>query len=169
MKEMSWKFGRKSSRVLEELHSDLQMILQWGLRYSPVDFALHEGHRTPEKQFEYYQVGRRKDPSGGWVKINPDKKETITNCDGFKVKSNHNFDPSLAVDIKVYVLGKPSLTYDQSHICLVVGVLIACANFLYEQGKIQHKLRWGGNWDKDGEILFDQEFDDLPHLELYVP
>lgn len=166
---MSWIFGNKSSEVLCQLHSDLQMILVWGLKYSPVDFGLNDGYRSPEKQFEYFKVGRKKHDSERWIPTHPDKKGVITNCDGYQIKSKHNYNPSLAVDLKIYVLGKPSLTYDVAHLSLVAGVLIASATFLYEQGKIQHKLRWGGNWDKDGEILFDQEFDDIPHVELYKP
>ena len=165
---MSWKWGNKSSKILTELERDLVMILDWGLKYSPVDFGLNEGNRPPEKQFEYYKVGRKK-INEVWGKIDPRGKGTITNCDGFKIKSKHNYSPSEAVDIYIHVLGKPSLTYDVAHLSLVAGVLIASAAFLFEQGKIQHKLRWGGNWDKDGEILFDQEFDDLPHVELYKP
>ncbi len=164
----NWIFSKKSSQVLSELERDLVMILQWGLKYTPVDFGLNDGHRPPEKQFAYYKVGR-KEKNGIWVKINPDKKETITNCDGYKILSKHNYKPSCAVDIKISVLGKPSLTYDMAHMSLVAGVLIAAAEFLYLEGNIIHKLRWGGNWDKDGEILFDQEFDDMPHFELYRP
>ena len=164
---MNWVFGNKSSKVLGGLHRDLIMILQWGLKYTPVDFGLNEGYRAPTKQFEYFKVGR-KEQNGRWTPIGPNKKGVITNCDGHKILSKHNYNPSLAVDIIISVLGKPSLTYDKSHLSLVAGVLIAAAEFLYLQGNIQHKLRWGGNWDKDGEILFDQEFDDLPHFELYT-
>ncbi len=165
---MAWQWGNKSSRILTELERDLVMILDWGLQYSPVDFGLNEGHRPPAKQLEYFKKGRKK-VNGKWVPISSNRKGIITNCDGFFIKSKHNYSPSDAVDIYIYVLGKPSLTYDVAHLSLVAGVLIASAAFLFEQGKITHKLRWGGNWDKDGEILFDQEFDDLPHLELYTP
>jgi len=27
------------------------------------------------------------------------------------------------------------------------------------------KIRWGGNWDMDGEPVTDQEFQDLVHYE----
>jgi hypothetical protein len=37
---------------------------------------------------------------------------------------------------------------------------------LYEQEKITSKLKWGANWDMDGEIITDQGFMDLPHFEL---
>ena len=47
--------------------------------------------------------------------------------------------------------------------------LMGVASVLYEKGLISHLLRWGGNWDNDGVILLDQNFDDLPHTELYKP
>ena len=166
---MAWTWGSKSSKILTQLEKDLVMILDWGLKYSPVDFGLSEGHRTPKKQFEYYKKGRKQTADHGWIPISPDRKGIITNCDGTSIKSKHNYLPSKAVDLYIFVLGKPSLTYDIPHLSLVAGIMIAGAAFLYEQGNIQHKLRWGGNWDKDGEILYDQEFDDLPHLELYTP
>ena len=163
---MSWQWGNKSSRILTELDRDLVMILDWGLQYSPVDFGLNEGHRPPAKQLEYFKKGRKVlDDGRTWIKVG----NTITNCDGYKIRSKHNYSPSDAVDIYIHVLGKPSLSYDLSHLSFVAGILIAASEFLFEQGKITHKLRWGGNWDKDGEILFDQEFDDTPHLELYIP
>ena len=34
------------------------------------------------------------------------------------------------------------------------------------EGKITHKLRWGGNWNGDGLIVEGQSLVDLPHFEL---
>ena len=42
------------------------------------------------------------------------------------------------------------------------------SEFLYENGTINHQLRWGGNWDRDGD-LSDNTLYDRPHLELYKP
>lgn len=39
------------------------------------------------------------------------------------------------------------------------GVVEACAS------RYDFKLRWGGDWDGDGNLL-DQDFNDLPHIEL---
>jgi len=41
----------------------------------------------------------------------------------------------------------------------LAGVVETCA---IERG---HKIRWGGDWDGDGNLL-DQNFHDLPHFEL---
>jgi len=163
MKEFS--FGQRSTEVLQTLASDLQMFLIWGLRYSRVDFGLNEGYRSPEKQFEYYKKGRKQKPDGTWVKIG----DTVTNVDGYAIKGNHNFNPSRAVDIYIYVPGHPNLAYNLPHLSYVAGIITAASEFLFEQGKVQHKARWGANWDGDREILYDQSFDDAPHIEIYKP
>jgi hypothetical protein len=36
------------------------------------------------------------------------------------------------------------------------------------EGLIQHKVRWGGNWDRDGDLA-DNTLYDRPHLEIYKP
>jgi hypothetical protein len=58
------------------------------------------------------------------------------------------------------------LMYDKPSLSMVAGVVHSCAWELYNQGKIQRVVRWGGNWDQDGVILADQSFNDLPHFEL---
>jgi peptidoglycan L-alanyl-D-glutamate endopeptidase CwlK len=44
--------------------------------------------------------------------------------------------------------------------CYLAGV-IQCA-----AAELGYDLRWGGNWDGDGEIIKDQKFNDLPHFEI---
>jgi peptidoglycan L-alanyl-D-glutamate endopeptidase CwlK len=61
------------------------------------------------------------------------------------------------------------LTWDEEHLTYVGATLMAVADILYQEGKIIHKLRWGGNWDQDGVILKDQKLWDRPHVELVKP
>jgi peptidoglycan L-alanyl-D-glutamate endopeptidase CwlK len=158
---MSFKFGNKSQKVFETLHSDLQMVLTWAIKYTRVDFGLNEGYRSPEKQFEYFKKGREK-KDGKWVKVG----STITNIDGYEKKGKHNYKPSLAVDIYIYVPGRPDLAYDTTHLSYVAGLIIMCSEFLFEQGKITHKVIWGANWDGDQVLIKDQSFNDYPHFQL---
>lgn len=70
-------------------------------------------------------------------------------------KSKHNKEPSLAVDIAPY-----PIDWDDgerfAHLAgLIKGIGISKGI----------KIRWGGDWDMDGE-LSDNRFNDLPHLEL---
>lgn len=162
---MAYTYGDKSKKVFNTLHSDLQIILDWGIKMCIVDYSLNEGHRTLEKQFEYFKKGRKL-INGEWVVVSP--KQKITNADGVKIKGKHNYNPSLAVDFSVYVPDKPQLEWDAVHLTYVAASLIMIAEFLFKEGIIQHKLRWGGNWDMDGD-LSDNKLCDRPHLELYKP
>jgi peptidoglycan L-alanyl-D-glutamate endopeptidase CwlK len=156
-------FGKKSLKVYNTLHEDLQTILDWGIKYCRVDFSLNEGHRPPAKQFEYYKKGRELQ-NGVWTVVN--KKWVITNVDGYAIKGKHNYSPSLAVDFSAYVPQKPELTWDAVHLTYIGSALIMISELLYERGVISHVLRWGGNWDRDGD-LSDNTLYDRPHVELY--
>jgi peptidoglycan L-alanyl-D-glutamate endopeptidase CwlK len=111
----------------------------------PIDFGIAEGHRSVELQNKYFKEGKSK-------------------IDGINRKGKHNYEPSMAADIYLFINGKAS--WDKEGLSYVMGHINAVAELLYQQGQISHKLRWGGNWDMDGEILLDQSFDDRPHIEL---
>ena len=159
------KLGKRSKKQFDTLHPDLQTIVSWGLKYCAVDMTLVEGHRPPEKQLEYFKKGREF-VDGRWKLVRP--KQKITNVDGYHIKGKHNYSPSLAVDIAAYVPGKKQLTWDAVHLTYIGSSLIMIAEFLYDDGIIEHKLRWGGNWDKDGDLA-DNTLYDRPHVELYKP
>ena len=89
------KFSTSSLKQYNTLHTDLQVILDWGIKYSAVDFSLTEGHRPPQKQFEYFKKGRVF-VDGIWMINKP--KQIITNIDGTRKKGKLNYNPSLAVD-----------------------------------------------------------------------
>lgn len=143
-----YRFGKSSTQRLATCHPDLQKILLAAIDVSPVDFGIAEGHRSLEKQLSYYNSGKSK-------------------IDGYKRKGKHNFSPSLAADVYPYVNGKAA--WNVETLSFVVGVISGVANALLDAGEIEYAIRWGGNWDRDGEILFDQSFDDAPHIELVNP
>jgi len=70
-------------------------------------------------------------------------------------ESKHNKNPALAVDIAPY----PVDWRDKARFHFLAGVIKAIAH------KHGRKIRWGGDWDSDGDCK-DQTFDDLPHFEL---
>ena len=144
---MSYQFGNRSKEKLAQCHPDLQLIATESLRVSQVDFGVSEGHRTIEKQQEYFNSGKSK-------------------VDGIKIKGKHNHQPSQAFDIYAYVSGKPKLSYSKTYLSYLGGVITATAKRLLNEGRITHKVRWGYNWDSDGEIGTDQTFQDMPHFEL---
>jgi len=164
------KFGTQSLVIRGQLHKDLQKVLDLALEMSDVDFSLVDGIRPKERQWEYFMRGRVKGLADGvqsfevgpnkenWTLVDPSRK--ATGIDGYKVKGKHNYEPSKAVDIQVYVPGKPSLAYEAHHIAYVAGVIMTVAKTL------GISITWGGNWDGDGELIFDQNLVDQPHFEL---
>ena len=147
---MPFKFGNSSTSKLQTCHDDLQKILQLAISRSRIDFGISEGHRSLERQKQLFDEGKSK-------------------VDGINKKGKHNFEPSLAADIFVYhpdLETRRKLVYDKASLSYIAGIIICCAAELLEKGEITHTVRWGGNWDKDGVILQDQNFDDSPHFEL---
>ena len=142
-----YKFGNRSKEQLGTCHKDLQLIAEEALKISQVDFGVSEGHRTVEKQLEYFNTGKSK-------------------IDGINKKGKHNYQPSLAMDIYAYVKGKGSLAFNTTYLAYLGGVITSVAARLKNEGRITHSIRWGYNWDSDGDIGTDQRFQDLPHFEL---
>ena len=140
-----FKFGNKSKERLNTCHKDIQLIMNEAIKISNVDFGIAEGHRSLEKQLQYFKQGKSK-------------------IDGVTKKGKHNYTPSLAVDIFPYLENEAN--WDKEHLSYLSGVIHAVSEILFRQGKTTHKIRWGGNWDMDGVILIDQSFDDRPHFEL---
>ena len=150
---MPYTFGKRSLDNLETCHPDLQMIAHRVIMDSDVDFGITEGYRSLERQKELFDMGR-------------------STIDGVSVKGKHNYKPSLALDFYVYhpdIVTRRKLAYDKIHLAYIFGLFDATSKQLYREGKITHLLRWGANWDRDGVIDFDQDFDDYPHIEIYAP
>ena len=147
---MSFTFGNRSTEKLSSCHPDLILIHQLAISRTRIDYGISEGHRSLERQKELFDQGR-------------------SMIDGIERMGKHNYQPSLATDIYIYhpdAAIRQKLVYDVGSLCYVAGVIISCTAELLAQEKITHGIRWGGNWDKDGIILMDQSFDDLPHFEL---
>lgn len=142
-------FGERSKNNLDTCHQDLQLIANEAIKITPIDFGISEGNRSLNRQKKLFDEGKSK-------------------IDGINKKGKHNYNPSLAFDIYIYITGKDR-AYDEKHLCYVGGVLSTVAKQLYKEGKIKHLLRWGANWDGDGELIYDQSFQDLPHFELKKP
>jgi len=107
-----------------------------------VDFGIAEGERTLERQKQLVKEGKSK-----------------------TLNSKHVNSPSMAFDIYGWIPGK-GVTYKTEHIIFIAGIIMAVAKDLKEKGEITHSVRWGGNWDRDYEVVTDQSFDDLVHFEL---
>lgn len=69
--------------------------------------------------------------------------------------SNHNALPSKAVDVMPYPINWSDYQRSAHFAGFVLGVAQSMGI----------KLRWGGDWDRDGQLK-DQRFKDYPHFEL---
>lgn len=148
------KFGRTSSKRLATCHEDLQDILNEAIQY--VDFSIVQGHRSVEKQLEYFKRGREI-IGDNWIVV--DRDAVITNIDGVTKKGKHNHSPSLAVDIVPYYKGKHDWKDRQRYRNIVYFI----KGIAFQMG---FELRLGCDWDSDFENR-DHSFKDLPHMELY--
>jgi len=130
------KFGEKSAKNMVLLSYDLQWLAREALAVEIIDFSIICTHRNQEDQNRAFNEGRSR---VRW----PNGK--------------HNKHPSQAMDCVPYINGK--ISWEKVHCCVLAGVILAVAK------KLGVKIRWGGNWDMDGEPITDQDFQDLVHFE----
>jgi peptidoglycan L-alanyl-D-glutamate endopeptidase CwlK len=142
-----YKLSKRSLGNINSCHKDLQLIVREALNVSQIDFAITEGNRSIERQLELYNDGKSK-------------------IDGVDKLGKHNYSPSLAFDFLASIPGKPELAYDMNHLMYLVGVFTAIGEYMYRNGITTHRVRSGANWNRDGELIYDQTFIDAPHMEL---
>ncbi len=140
---MSFELSTKDLKKLNSCYGDLETLAIEAIKGSPYPFGITWGHRSPEIQGDLYAKGRTA----------PGK--IVTYCDGVTKLSKHNYSPSLAFDIVIYVNGKVSW---ESGLYLEVGThIMEVAEKLFEAGKITNRITWGGHWHK---------FKDWPHFQI---
>lgn len=72
----------------------------------------------------------------------------------------------MAFDFFASVPNNAKMAFDNEHLTFIAGMMFAVAERLFNEGKITHRPRWGGNWDGDGTIIYDHSLKDRPHFEL---
>ena len=149
-----FQWGRRSLEEISTLDPDLQKVLNKVIQVTQVDLGIAEGHRPVSEQKYLYASGRTR----------PGK--IVTQIDGVRKKGMHNYSPSLAFDIYAYVPGRKDLTYSPLYITYLGGVITAVAADMFQKGEIRKPIVWGYNWDSDGQIGTDQDFDDMVHFQL---
>ena len=138
---MKFKFSKSSLEHLQTTDIQIQLVIRSTLQLGIMDFAVTCGLRSKAEQNRLFNL-----PSKPTKLRWPNSKHN--SVDGI----------SRAVDIVPFINGKSS--YRVEDCCFLAGLVLATAKCLGV------KMRWGGNWDRDGEILTDQTFDDLLHFEL---
>lgn len=144
-----YSFTQSSLDKMKKVHPKLVEVMKAAIENSPFDFRITDGARTAEEQFALYQLGRTK----------PGRK--VTNCDGYKSKSNHQIKSDgfgHAVDIFLcgilengeYRKFTSEEGYDDKKLKII-------ANHILTVAKTKNvNIEWGGNW----------EMHDTPHFEI---
>ena len=129
---------------LKGVHPNLINFFKELILISPWDFRILRGVSTPEEQNKLYQQGRTI------------KGFKVTNCDGFRKKSNHQIKYDglgYAVDIGVIVDKVYKGTLKDFHYYQDIN------NIAKDKGLLQkYNIEWGGNcW---------RSFKDAPHWQI---
>ncbi len=149
-----YRFGKTSRQRLETCTADIQKLMHYAISTSMIDFGIGQGERTEDQQLEYFLAGlSRIDPR---IPSQLKKAKHVTSKDYPKAR---------AVDIFAWVPGKKELMYDDIHLAYLGGHIMRCYQELRAKGEITCKIRWGANWDSDGELVYDHSLKDLPHYE----
>lgn len=132
------KFGTSSKRRLAECDDRLQELLNRIVKR--FDCTVLTGHRDKQTQEAMYVTGRSK---VRWP------------------KSKHNSTPSMAVDVAPWPIPKDWGKDWKDR----VKFYELKALIFYEAKDLGVKIRFGGDWDQDGDYS-DNNFDDLVHFEI---
>lgn len=136
-----FKYGRRSIERLNTIHPILRQILINVLNFGIMDISILYGARGKEDQNNLFEKGLSKLK---W----PESKHNIKD----------HWDKASAVDAAPFINGKAS--YNYNHCCYLAGLVMG------EAKRMGVHVRWGGDWDEDGEAITDQTFNDLLHFEL---
>lgn len=148
------KFGSTSKKNMEGVHPLLIQILE--ILVKLFDVSVICGVRTTQEQQDLYAIGRTKDLN----------RKPVTSRDGVNKKSKHQIQEDgygHAVDVTPYPIDWSEKHKNLARFYMMAGYAFAIADTVLEG--TGYELRWGGDWDSDKDFA-DQNFDDLPHLEL---
>ena len=144
---MRYKYGTGSNEKLDTCHPTLQLIAEEALSLSPYDITIIHGWRNMGTQNQLEADGKS-------TKRFPNSRHNKTD------------DPSVidyarmsdALDFAPWV--NNTIYWDDTHIFAVIaGCFIAAAK------SMGVTLRWGGDWDSDGQTT-DQTLLDWGHVEI---
>lgn len=149
---VNFSFGDRSRNNLKGVHPKLVQVCERALEISeksesPVDFFINEGVRTPARQKELYAQGRTK----------PGPKVTWT------LNSNHFVNARTGFGHAIDAYPFP---YNPNHKNIVKQQRFIAKCFLQAADELDIPIRWGADWDRDGNFGERGE-GDSPHFELW--
>jgi len=130
-----YRFSQRSRAKLLTCDIKLQRLFDKVIELQ--DCTIIYGYRSKQEQNALYQIGRTTEMDRG----------IVTNCDGFKKLSNHNYYPAPAVDVVPYPIDWDDIDGMTTFAKLVKNIA--------EDMNIN--IEWGGNW---------KNFKDYPHYQL---
>jgi peptidoglycan L-alanyl-D-glutamate endopeptidase CwlK len=134
------KFSKRSLELLEQCHPDLQLLCNTAINV--IDFSvLPSTIRTLKEQAEFVTAGTSKTMDSLHL------KRPFPEC--------FNAEYSAAVDIAPY----PIDWNDRTRFELLAGIMKGIAEVYYKEGRISHRIAWGGDW---------KTLNDMPHFELIL-
>lgn len=133
-----YNFSKRSKRKLESAHPDLQHLFNEVIKV--IDCTVIFGHRTEAEQESMFDQG--------YTSLH-------------YPKSNHNKNPSLAVDVVPYYANHdPHIDWkDTDKFYYFAGIVKGIAF------QLDIKITWGNDWDNDNDFK-DTKWVDMPHYEL---
>jgi len=151
----NYKYSESSEKFISTLTEPLQEICREGLVIANTrklfcpDLSIVRGFETASGQFELFKKGREF-VNGGWII----KGETVTNCDGYKVISDHQLTDinglAFAFDFAAWINGT---NYEAGNMALIATCFFEAAS---NQGRV---IDWGGNY---------RSLSDGSHISLIV-
>lgn len=145
----SYRLGNRSLAKLASVHIDLQMVVRLAIRRTPYDFAIIHGWRNATAQTVLYE-------SGASTKNWP--HSTHNQSKDHRLPEEVRIATSDAIDFAPYIGG--SIPWKDSNVfACVAGVILSCGE------ELGVKLRWGADWDNDGNTL-EHSLLDLGHIEV---
>jgi peptidoglycan L-alanyl-D-glutamate endopeptidase CwlK len=149
-----YSYGRASQAALVTAHHDLQIIMADVIEV--YDVQIIQGARTIEEQIRNITRGVSKTLNSDHIPRNEDGEYDSS-------------APAMALDVVPYASGVNPWPLDSD---TPVVRQKKAHRFYYMQGiiyRVAHEhgiaIQQGIDWDMDGD-LFDQSFDDLPHVAL---
>lgn len=151
-------FGVNSEKQLATIRPFLNKVFRKTLSLGIIDFAVTEGRRLKERQDALNLLN----PPVTKVEW-PNSKHNVNKPDDELTPD----DLVGAGDVVPYINGLPS--YNPLICCFLAGLIMTVAKEMLDNGEEGAvPIRWGGNWDRDGEPITDQKFQDLVHFEEVI-
>jgi hypothetical protein len=140
----------KSLELMTRLDDRLADVMREAAKATPFDWRVVQTDRTIAQQREYFRAGNSR--------VNPDAY--TGRLDELYKAAKHITGPGMPKSRALDIALVGSEPYHVPSLCYLAGVVRAIAQARGLQ------VRWGGDFDRDGILLEQGTFQDLPHFEI---